>query len=418
MLLIYSADCPAHEQVVIELANFIRGEWNVTVYFDLWDQKTIADHGWHAWFKQRLTEAHHVLIVCSTGARYKFARNRPFRIKSERAVPDTFVRAVDALLERSHIAKQSNTNINCPSMCIVNFAYAGESDIPAKLDTARRFKLMQDLSELFCHVTGRGKGKTLPSSALPQAYKHSKHGKQLHQVLKKALDFFNKNPDWLGEVLEPVESDVPSDAHDSNTDSPQTTDTLLSPNSPLSPRSGGERETVVTSPDSRSSPTPAPSSSHSRVSSVANEEDSLIALRQERRKREEEQSLQRVSRKKKYLRLGGREEAGDAWRSTSIGDDIGEEEMLRDLDFIRNYDPCQPWTRADTGDVLINIDIPESVTVLPVLSADTHGKLANGFANPLFFGDAPTTFVEMKSDKNDNVIFPGINPFANTDTRL
>ena len=504
VLILYSPDCAAHEQVVIELANFMRGEWQLEVFLDLWAQKSILDRGWGQWLNEKLVESQYVLIVCSTGARYKFARNRPFRMKYERAIPDMFVSAVDAVLERCHAATLA-AGINSPQCLVAYFdEYAGESEIPPKLDKSKRFVLMKELDELYCHLTRTSHNKINSNSACisPEKYQVTKCGKQLHSVLEKAVKFFADNPDWLGELLEPVNSPESSPAK--KQDDKQSSDTSITNetqdqvqnssdiNSPKSQRNYNSlppngfgpysklphhRKTPSYDSTSRDVDVVSPkrngveSASHSRMSSSANEEDALLEERVRKRRLEEEAKMQRVANshhrpdsahpaaaetryspsKQKSSSMprnfvvppppsSSSAAAGvKLMQSPSINEDIDEEQMKKDLDYIHNFDLHHNWNRpADPNEVLINMDFtsctpPEDVPLSQTyknFSIYNGSSLQNGnsnFHNPLFFAmdcsknplapnvNAFNSLPRMANDKNDNVILDFQLPGTNRD---
>ena len=427
----------------------MREEWHIDVYLDLWEQKTILDRGWLQWMNEKLIEAQYVLIICSTGARYKFARNRQFRLKYDRAVPDMFVGAVDHVLERCYVAKQPNTGINSPECLVAYFEYAGESDIPPKLDKTKRFLLMSDICDLYNHVSKSATDKLSPSELCLSdlKYKFTKSGKQLHSVLVRAMEFFTDNPDWLAELLEPVNPPESTPQKKQNGKTEKDKGKTVS-DSNESPVNGSERS----SSPPKDATIPADSRSHSRMSSSATEEDVLLEERQKRRRKEEESKMQRVSSSQdttKLVDLPSQSVTNTPTKSSlnspppkpkvkssslrtdrilqspSTCEDIDEEQMKMDLDFIHNFDMHHSsWYHpANPSDVLIDMDFtactpPENVPLSETYKSfvNANGRPRNGsndFVNPMFFaleGVTPYGIPDLKklplvkSDKNDNVI--------------
>ena len=56
------------------------------VFLDLLDVDGIKDMGMHSWIQEKIELAQFVVILCSTGARFKCAKNRQFKMKQERQV--------------------------------------------------------------------------------------------------------------------------------------------------------------------------------------------------------------------------------------------------------------------------------------------------------------------------------------------
>lgn len=322
-MLLYSYDCPAHEQVVIEFANFLRNEWHLEVHLDLWQQKDIVERGDVQWLNEKLIMSQFVIIVSSTGARYKCARNRQFRMKYDRPVPDMFTHAVDLVLERCRASKlelnQENNN-NCssayPSLecVVVCFSYSCASDVPPKLDTHPRFLLVKELYEFYCHLCRtKPLDKPPPSfnAVSPSRFKQTKLGKQFHMVLTKANDFFKNNPDWLAEVLEPVSppSIVPVGQQNQSQQQQQQqhqnqqhqqNDSQPDPNVHSSNDIKGdiiETNDVNSNKSSSQNQNGTSSSTHSRMPSnlSASEDDALLEERKKKRLKEEESKMDRIA---------------------------------------------------------------------------------------------------------------------------
>ena len=56
------------------------------MYLDLNDVEGVKDMGIHSWIQEKIELSQFVVILCSTGARFKCAKNRQFRMKQEREV--------------------------------------------------------------------------------------------------------------------------------------------------------------------------------------------------------------------------------------------------------------------------------------------------------------------------------------------
>ena len=58
------------------------------VYLDVLDADGIKDMGIYSWIQEKIELSQYVIILCSTGARFKCAKNRQFKMKQEREVRD------------------------------------------------------------------------------------------------------------------------------------------------------------------------------------------------------------------------------------------------------------------------------------------------------------------------------------------
>ena len=56
------------------------------MYLDLNDVDGVKDMGIYSWIQEKIELSQFVVILCSTGARFKCAKNRQFRMKQEREV--------------------------------------------------------------------------------------------------------------------------------------------------------------------------------------------------------------------------------------------------------------------------------------------------------------------------------------------
>lgn len=214
VLLLYSYDCPAHERVVIHFANYLQFVANCHVLFDIWDQHQLLSQGIHNWFVDKLDVAQYVIVICSTGARFKCARSRQQQqMKHDRPIPDLFAWAVDQIAEAMRKGKMDGDAFL--RYLVVNFEYSSQSDIPPKLDTAIKFSLMKDIFNLYCHL------QCLKSDCLPEdmncdgiteeTWDNTECGQGLQEAIRDAKQFFDDNPDWLAQMLEPC-SVLPSAA--------------------------------------------------------------------------------------------------------------------------------------------------------------------------------------------------------------
>ena len=207
VLLVYSYDCQAHEQVVIEFASYLKHSANCLVYLDIWEQNELRSRGSLQWLKDKLQQCQFVVVICSTGARFKCVRNQQFRMKQDRPIQDFFTSAVDHVTEKMQTT--ANEGETLAQFLVVYFDYAGPSDVPPKLDRAKSYCLMRDIFAVYCHLHGFNVEKckeTDYTGLTADTYTRTETGRQLHHALQSAYTFFEKHPEWLGRILEPLSS--------------------------------------------------------------------------------------------------------------------------------------------------------------------------------------------------------------------
>ena len=142
--------------------------------------------------------------------------------------------SVDYVAEKIRISRQAGEDID--KFIVVYFDYAGEHDVPPKLDVAVRYTLMNDMLSLYCHLHGvkwETMAGTTPDSLLDSGdqmelvdrennnkveagqvvssngvthdtFTQTQTGGELLEAINAAKKFFKENPDWLGEILEAV----------------------------------------------------------------------------------------------------------------------------------------------------------------------------------------------------------------------
>ena len=206
VLLLYSYDCPVHEKVVNAFALYLKQVFGCDVIFDIWQQSEIQEKGTYEWLEEKMVTAQFVLFVCSTGARYKCARNKKFSLKNDRSMADMFPSAVASAAESMRIARYSGEVMH--KFIVVYFDYSTESDIPHKLDRGCKYSLVTELFPLYCHLH-EIKPEMCDSCFLSRGVTFEtvlqiQEGVELINCIDEATEYFRLNPDWLGERLEPV----------------------------------------------------------------------------------------------------------------------------------------------------------------------------------------------------------------------
>ena len=149
-------------------------------------------------------------------------------------ITESFAWSVDYVAEKIRISRQAGEDID--KFIVVYFDYAGEHDVPPKLDVAIRYTLMNDMLSLYCHLHGvkwETMAATAPDSLLDSSdqmelvdrennnkveagqvvssngvthdtFTQTQTGGELLEAINAAKKFFKEKPDWLGEILEAV----------------------------------------------------------------------------------------------------------------------------------------------------------------------------------------------------------------------
>ncbi|CAH1783308.1 unnamed protein product [Owenia fusiformis] len=223
VLILYSYDCIEHEKVVCAFANYLKAVGGCEVHLDIWAQNEVQEQGFY-WLTDKIDKVDFVIMVCSTGARYKCSRNRKSqKIKQEQPFPDMFASAVEHVAEKMRLIRNEGDSLE--QFIVVYFEYSTESDIPHKLELANRYKMVGDIFTLYCHLHGVKveSAKSIPNNTgiLKENYHQTQTGQELKFAIEDAAVYFKNNPDWLGEKLEslqndPIETSSTSETSDKN----------------------------------------------------------------------------------------------------------------------------------------------------------------------------------------------------------
>ncbi|KAM9759585.1 interleukin-17 receptor D [Menidia menidia] len=227
-----SKDCPKHTSVIQSFAYFLQDFCGCEVVLDLWEHLEMCKEGQMAWLSRQLDEANHIVIVCSKGLRYYVERKSrrgktPVSRRGSSSSPptgvshgDQFIAAVAMIAEKLRLAKQSeNSGEQEPNRYMaVYFDYSTENDIPTMLSLAPRFKLMDQLPQLFSLLhsgpSGFGEHEQTPVNVSRRNYFRSKSGRSLYVSICNMHQYICQNPDWFEKQPAPPAgaSSAPSDS--------------------------------------------------------------------------------------------------------------------------------------------------------------------------------------------------------------
>ncbi|XP_025108783.1 uncharacterized protein LOC112572973 [Pomacea canaliculata] len=205
VLVLYAFDCAVHEAVVVALSGLLMEACGVTVCLDVFEEASIMEQGLEDWLGDRLQEADFIIVVCSLGARLRCSKKRVrFRTEQNRTIPDYFAVAVDYVAEKLRAERSKGMDIG--KFIAVVMDYSRLSDIPPQLEAAKTFTLMGGFYALCSHLASMLPHKVqLLEERGPDvnAWQQTEAGQELWAALGQARDFFQVNPNWLEDRLEP-----------------------------------------------------------------------------------------------------------------------------------------------------------------------------------------------------------------------
>ena len=217
---------------------------------------------------------------------------------------------MDYVAEKLRTSRQAGEDID--KYIVVYFDYAGESDVPPKLDVAIRYQLMSDILNLYCHLHGikceimagnsldslldssdqmelvdRGNsddvdgGQVLSYNGFTEdTFSQTEAGDELRDAIVHARTFFKENPDWIGEILEAVGSTA--------------TPTLNQKDNGLRKEEKGKLDNSSTSEETESQDNPTDAQESSPDKNKTEMEDPAYIERLKRRMKEKQQDLLQV----------------------------------------------------------------------------------------------------------------------------
>nr|XP_057911219.1 interleukin-17 receptor D isoform X2 [Doryrhamphus excisus] len=218
-----SRDCPKHTNVIQSFAYFLQDFCGCEVALDLWEHLEMCREGQMSWLSRQLDEADFIITVCSKGLRY-FVERKSRRGKtpvsrrgnaSSSSSPiggsgtDLFVMGVAMIGEKLRLAKQ-NEKDDTQEMnryMAAYFDYSTENDIPTMLSLAPRFKLMDQLPQLFTRLhssqSSLAERESQPLNISRRNYFRSKSGRSLYVSICNMHQHISQNPDWFEKPVPP-----------------------------------------------------------------------------------------------------------------------------------------------------------------------------------------------------------------------
>ncbi|XP_077384810.1 interleukin-17 receptor D isoform X2 [Festucalex cinctus] len=210
-------DGAKHAGVVQSFAYFLQDFCGCEVVLDLWEHLEMCREGQMSWLSRQLDEANFIITVCSKGLRYFVERKSrrgktPVGRRGDVGCPpvgpggDLFVVGVAMIAEKLRQAKrqESEERGHAPELhryMAVYFDYSSENDIPTVLSLAPRFKLMDQLPQLFARLhsgrSGLAERDSQPLNISRRNYFRSKSGRSLYVAICNMHQHIAQNPDWF-----------------------------------------------------------------------------------------------------------------------------------------------------------------------------------------------------------------------------
>ncbi|KAK2861667.1 hypothetical protein Q5P01_001200 [Channa striata] len=211
-------DCPKHTSVIQSFAYFLQDFCNCEVVLDLWEHLEMCREGQMSWLSRQLDEANFIIVVCSKGLRYfvekksrrgKTPVSRRSSSSSSQSVGsggDLFIVGVATIAEKLRMAKQREDEAQeLNRYMTVYFDYSTENDIPTLLSLAPRFKLMDQLPQLFSRLhSSLADHEQQPLNVSRRNYFRSKSGRSLYVSICNMHQHVSQNPDWFEKQLAPA----------------------------------------------------------------------------------------------------------------------------------------------------------------------------------------------------------------------
>uniref|UniRef100_A0A8D0L3T5 Interleukin-17 receptor D n=1 Tax=Sphenodon punctatus TaxID=8508 RepID=A0A8D0L3T5_SPHPU len=196
-----SKDCQKHINVIQCFAYFLQDFCGCEVVLDLWDDLKICKEGQKDWLNKKISDSQFIIIVCSKGMKY-FVEKKNWKHKGssrDAGKGELFLVAVAMIAEKLRQAKQNSDDL-CKFIAVY-FDYSCESDIPGILDLTTKYKLMDNLPQLYSHLHSRDlslhDAEQYPVNISKRNYFRSKSGRSLYVAICNMHQFIDQEPDWF-----------------------------------------------------------------------------------------------------------------------------------------------------------------------------------------------------------------------------
>lgn len=168
---------------------------------DLWEDMKICKESQKEWLIKKINESQFIIIVCSKGMKY-FVEKKNWKhrgVTKDTGKGELFLFAVLTVAEKLRQAKQNSSDL-CKFIAVY-FDYSCEGDIPGILDLSTKYKLMDNLPQLYSHLHSRDlsvqDSEVFPANVSKRNYFRSKSGRSLYVAICNMHQFIDQEPDWF-----------------------------------------------------------------------------------------------------------------------------------------------------------------------------------------------------------------------------
>ncbi|XP_044878779.1 interleukin-17 receptor D [Mauremys mutica] len=202
-----SKDCQKHINVIQCFAYFLQDFCGCEVALDIWEDFKNCKEGQKEWLIQKINESQFIIIVCSKGMKY-FVEKKNWKHKGatrDAEKGELFLLAISIIAEKLRQAKQNSDDL-CKFIAVY-FDYSCEGDIPGIVDLSTKYKLMDNLPQLYSHLHSRDlslqDSELYPVNISKRNYFRSKTGRSLYVAICNMHQFIEQEPDWFEKQLIP-----------------------------------------------------------------------------------------------------------------------------------------------------------------------------------------------------------------------
>ncbi|XP_074861398.1 interleukin-17 receptor D [Carettochelys insculpta] len=202
-----SKDCQKHINVIQCFAYFLQDFCGCEVALDLWEDLKNCKEGQKEWLIQKISESQFIIIVCSKGMKYFVEKKNWKHMGTNRDTEkgELFLLAISIIAEKLRQAKQNSDDL-CKYIAVY-FDYSCEGDIPGIVDLSTKYKLMDNLPQLYSHLHCRDlslqDSELYPVNISKRNYFRSKSGRSLYVAICNMHQFIDQEPDWFEKQLIP-----------------------------------------------------------------------------------------------------------------------------------------------------------------------------------------------------------------------
>ncbi|XP_019624392.1 PREDICTED: uncharacterized protein LOC109470052 [Branchiostoma belcheri] len=213
VLLLASYDCVEHRTVVLCFAAYLQRECHCQVILDLHKTEDISKLGAMEWLVSHIHGVDYVIVICSAGTKFKATKGDKKSCHLQEIEPsgDLFTGGLKHINLLLHSRDEDMSKfIN------VYFPYSRKTDVPATLEIARTFKLMESMPALFCHIHGHSQFSMEGAVHIDVAEQvgSTESGRKLLSAIAKMEAKDKAEPNWfISRIVSTSERDNGNSSH-------------------------------------------------------------------------------------------------------------------------------------------------------------------------------------------------------------